>query len=184
MAPPAEKKVKTGFFSSTRHILYVVAFSLIFALTVAELGLVSQQLHNGGNQASHYPTKEYKNDLGILLFNCIFTLLILIGHKYLNLIMGAFFLFCSAIFWGTGAGIIFQVSPFKVYTCGKPAEFFAANWAPFASQCSRVVAIEGIAWALFGLTTILVLGIVFVDALSFKVQRNEFYTASEKGVQV
>lgn len=67
---------------TTKRILYAVTFFLIFALSVSELGLVSQQLHNGGNSYDNYPGMEYKHDLGILLFSCIYTFLYLIGHAY------------------------------------------------------------------------------------------------------
>ncbi|KAK0186041.1 hypothetical protein F5146DRAFT_1069012 [Armillaria mellea] len=118
-----------AFITSPRRMLYAIAFFLVFALTTSQLGLVSQQLHNGGNDYANYPGMEYKHDLGLLLFSCVFTYLYLIGHLYapgLGLI--TFFTFVGAVFWGTGAGVMFQVSPFRSYNL----------W---------IVAIQGIAWA-------------------------------------
>lgn len=59
----------------------------------------------------------------------------------------AFCTFTLAFFWGTGAGIVFQVSPFHVYSCKFDIETFEPIWQPFFSQCSRIVAIEAFAWA-------------------------------------
>ena len=56
-----------------------------FDSAVSELGLVSQQLQRGGNGYEKYPGKEFKHDLGLLLFSCIGTLLYLIGHFYTSM---------------------------------------------------------------------------------------------------
>ncbi|KAK0229140.1 hypothetical protein ARMGADRAFT_1080902 [Armillaria gallica] len=162
--PEKKEYVQTpfkAFITSPRRMLYAIAFFLVFALTTSQLGLVSQQLHNGGNDYANYPGMEYKHDLGLLLFSCVFTYLYLIGHLYsagLGLI--TFFTFVGAVFWGTGAGVMFQVSPFRSYNCGNPADSFSPNWARFADQCSRIVAIQGIAWANWGLFVFLFFGML------------------------
>ena len=43
---------------------------------------------------------------------------------------------------------------------------FEPIWQPFYSQCSRIVAIEGFAWALFGLCTLLLI-LIAVDCVKF-----------------
>lgn len=62
--------------------------------------------------------------------------------------MNIFINFVLAVFWGTGAGVIFHVSPFESFTCGKPASEFSPNWAAYADHCARVVTMQGLAWAL------------------------------------
>jgi len=55
------------------------------SVAAATLGLVSQQLHKYGNGYQNYPGREYKHDLGLILFSCVFTLLIVLGHYWLSL---------------------------------------------------------------------------------------------------
>ncbi|KAF8917950.1 hypothetical protein CPB85DRAFT_1284157 [Mucidula mucida] len=166
------------FWRSPRRVLYAVAFFLVFALTASELGLVSQQLHNGGNDYANYPGMEYKHDLGLLLFSCVFTFLYLIGHIFIEgMGMITFLTFVLAVFWGTGAGVMYQVSPFRAYNCGNPADSFAPNWARFHDQCSRIVAIQGIAWALWGLMVFLFFGML-IHKLEIRARPNiTFYGA-------
>ena len=51
----------------------------------AELGIVSDLLHEGGNSYANYPTMEFKHDLGILLFSCIVTFLFILSHPWSNI---------------------------------------------------------------------------------------------------
>lgn len=52
---------------------------------VSELGLVSHILHGHGNNAADYPSLEFKNVLGLMLFTIIAVLLYLIATPWLNL---------------------------------------------------------------------------------------------------
>lgn len=176
----AEKVQRTGsaaFVRSPRRILYAIAFFLVFALTVSELGLVSQQLQRGGNAYENYPGKEFKHDLGILLFSCIGTLLYLIGHFYVSFGIIVFFTFVFAIFWGVGAGVMFAVTPFKGTNCGSDPSTFPEAWQFYASQCEIVVSMEGVAWALWGLMTLMLCGMIY-HACEFRPRHNvTFYGA-------
>jgi hypothetical protein len=67
------------------------------------LGLVSQQLHNGGNLVTNYATPGFKHVLGLLLFTVILTFLICIGHFFGHPLLIAFLAFAAAVFWGTGS---------------------------------------------------------------------------------
>ncbi|EEB94267.1 hypothetical protein MPER_06942 [Moniliophthora perniciosa FA553] len=89
----------------------------------------------------------YKHDLGLILFNCIYTFLFLVGHPFMSMGISIFFTLVGAVFWGTSAGILFAVTPFRSYTCGNPVESFAPNWQPYVGQCSRIVALQGLCWA-------------------------------------
>lgn len=64
----------------------------------------------------------------------------------------AFFILSAAVFWGTAAGVTFQSCPYRVFNCGdaNPGITFAGTkWGQeiFFRQCSRIVAIQGLAWA-------------------------------------
>ncbi|KAK4702329.1 hypothetical protein P7C70_g3896, partial [Phenoliferia sp. Uapishka_3] len=183
MAPAPEKKLWTA-----RHIVYMCTYILVFCIACSELGLVSQQLHNGGDCNGgdcDYPGGNglWKHDLGLLLFTVIWTLLVCLGHWKVNLFIGTFITFIAAVFWGTGAGVAFSVTPFKSSTCGLPASHFNAKWAPFVSQCSRIVAIEGLAWANWALLTVLFF-FQLSDMLTCTVARHEFYDLPPKGEEI
>lgn len=137
---------------------------------VSELGLVSQQLHKYGNSYLHYASKQYKHGLGLLLFSVIASLLVTLSHPWLsvactslpslpsnriliksfvNFIVISFSSFVMAVFFGTGAGIIQRTAPFTGHGCArKPLADYPQEWQPYVGECSRVVAIQGIAWAL------------------------------------
>ncbi|KAK4704568.1 hypothetical protein P7C70_g1640, partial [Phenoliferia sp. Uapishka_3] len=187
MAIKEEKIQSTGFFARPSRILFAISFILAIVLAVAELGLVSQQLQNGGNDSGNYPGREFKYNLGeadsILLFTIILTLIISLTHNRISMKLIAFGVFILAVFWGTGAGIIFQVSPFHVYSCKFDVNTFEPIWQPFYSQCSRIVAIEAIAWAEFGLM-ILILIQYFVDAVHFSIHKDSFYEKSPEELQI
>ncbi|KAF9524787.1 hypothetical protein CPB83DRAFT_595361 [Crepidotus variabilis] len=179
MAPPPKKEPRTGFFASPRKILYAFTFGLIGACTAVELGLVSQQLHHYGNFLSRYPTQEYKSALDLLLFACLWQLLIVIFHYQLPSLLVAFATLSSGVFWGAGAGIIERVSPFEFYNCGEPASYFNSIWAPFKHECARIVTIQGFGWTLWALSVFLLLGII-VDNVEFHVKTRPFYPLTDE----
>ncbi|ESK85167.1 proteophosphoglycan 5 [Moniliophthora roreri MCA 2997] len=159
MAKVNEKEVeRTGFFSSPRRVLYTVGFALVFGIAASALGIVSYEFQRYGNTYEHYPAMEYKHDLGLILFSCIYTFLFLIGHPFISMGISIFFTFIGAVFWGTSAGILFAVTPFRSYTCGNPVESFASNWQPYVGQCSRIVALQGLCWAEWGVLVFLLFG--------------------------
>ncbi|TFK38763.1 hypothetical protein BDQ12DRAFT_651100 [Crucibulum laeve] len=146
------------FVPSLRSILYALAFFLAFALTVTELGLVSQQLHKYGNQYTNYASMEYKNALGLLLAAVIMSLLFTLFHFQLGPGQAAFIAFILAVFFGTGAGVVFQTTPFKGTSCGRPASAYPEKWQPYAHECSKIVSIQAVAWTLWGLYIFIMIG--------------------------
>ncbi|KAF7799921.1 hypothetical protein EIP86_011164 [Pleurotus ostreatoroseus] len=146
--------------SRARPFVYGFWFSLIFACAAVELGLVSDFLHRYGNGYDRYPTMEFKHDLGIILFSCVVTFLYVLSHPWSNHFMSAVWAFILAVFWGTAAGVIFQVSPFRAYTCGRPASSFTPEWAAWLGNCRRVVTMEAFAWTLWGLYLFLFIGLL------------------------
>ncbi|KAL8290371.1 hypothetical protein RQP46_002629 [Phenoliferia psychrophenolica] len=184
MAPPGNKVVeRKGLFGSTRHLMYLCTNVLIWMIAASELGLVSYLFQHYGNNLSDWPTPEFKYDCGLILFLVIYTLLLTMGHGYLNVFMGGFFYFAGDVMWGAAAGVLFQVLPFKSYTCDKPASFFSAKWAPFKGQCGLIVGLEALAWTEWGLMTLLLFGIIY-DTVNFSCKRHEFYELPVKGEQV
>ncbi|KAL1695112.1 hypothetical protein GGG16DRAFT_45909 [Schizophyllum commune] len=148
-----------------------------FDSAVSELGLVSQQLQRGGNGYEKYPGKEFKHDLGLLLFSCIGTLLYLIGHFYTSMGVIMFFTFVFAVFWGTGAGVMFAVTPFRGTNCDADPSTFPPAWQNYVSQCEIVVSIQGVAWALWGLMVLMLAGMIF-HACEIRPRKNvSFYGA-------
>ncbi|KAK7465546.1 hypothetical protein VKT23_005521 [Stygiomarasmius scandens] len=173
--PGVNEKAPRSRYTSVRFWLYAIAFSLAFALAASELGLVSAELQRGGNSYANYPGMEYKHDLGLLLFTCIAEFLFLIGHFYISVGLSAFVTFVLAIFWGTGAGVLFAVSPFRATNCDNPANTFPPNWQPYTDRCDLIVAMQGIAWALWGLHVLMLFGML-AHLLQIKVRPNvSFY---------
>ncbi|KAG6872294.1 hypothetical protein C0995_011190 [Termitomyces sp. Mi166 len=90
MPPKKEVEQETtvtvsNFWHSPRRTIYAVAWILVFCIAVAELGLVSQQLHRGGNNIENYGNMMFKHILGILLFTMILIFLMCIGHIYASI---------------------------------------------------------------------------------------------------
>nr|ADE10052.1 unknown [Tremella fuciformis] len=136
-------------FRSARQITYFVLFTLWICLSIVELGLVSQQIHRfGGRFRSDWPTQEYGHAMGLLLFTSIISLLFGLFHWALSLFLYLPIFLAMGVWWGTGAGI-FESTPFgHGLQCGNPTASFPAAYQPYVSQCSRVTAIEGLAWAM------------------------------------
>jgi len=68
-----------------------------------------------------------------------------------------------------------QKSPFgRSINCKKPIEYFPANFQPYYSECGLVMAISGLAWALFGVS---VIGLVYsiFDHFNFSVKNTKVY---------
>lgn len=143
-----------------RPFVFGFTFCLIFACAAVELGLVSDFLHRYGNSYDFYPTMEFKHDLGIILFSSIVTFLYCLSNYWSNHFMCAVWAFILSVFWGTAAGVLFQVSPFRAYTCGRPDSAFTPEWAAWKGNCRRVVTMEGFAWSLWGLFMFLFLGLI------------------------
>lgn len=148
-APHRRFSVRT-LFSSTRHIFYVVLFTLWICIDIALLGLVSEQIHKYGRYRENYPTAQYQNALGLLLFSTIIGLLFGIFHWALGLTMYLPIFLAFGVWFGTGAGIL-EPTPFgHGFQCRHTWDLsrFPANWQPYVGECSRVTAIEGLAWAM------------------------------------
>ncbi|KIY67940.1 hypothetical protein CYLTODRAFT_422063 [Cylindrobasidium torrendii FP15055 ss-10] len=155
-----------SFWRSPRNIIYGFSWFLAFAIATAELGLVSEQIqkHGNGSDYSDWPNNMLGYDMGLLLFNCIYTLLVVIGHFYSGPGTLGVALFVGAVFWGAGAGVFFQASAFKAHTCNKSVEFFQAyhpTFVPFMYTCEKYVAIEALAWSAWGLFVLMMFGILF-----------------------
>jgi hypothetical protein len=170
MGKPNENEIVSPY-RTKKFWLYALAFALMFGMTVAELGLVSDLLQQGGNDVTKYPSPEFKHDLGLLLFTAIATLLYIIGHPFLGMGLNIFINFALAVFWGTGAGVLFKVSPFESRTCDKPSSVFSSQWQSYADNCAIVVTMQGLAWALWGLSVILMFATLF-HLFEFKTRKN------------
>ena len=97
----AQKQEKTeefnfrGLFRTPRQIFYIVFFILYGAIDIANMGLVSQQIHNHPRSMDSWPTGKYQHAMGLLLCATIIGLLIAIFHYWLNIVMLMFFLLVS-----------------------------------------------------------------------------------------
>ncbi|KIJ41959.1 hypothetical protein M422DRAFT_254982 [Sphaerobolus stellatus SS14] len=165
MVAATKKEVPTGpapkFVPGFRSIFYLTLWVLIFALTVSELGLVSQQIHKYGRNAENYASLQYKNSLGLLLCAVLVSLILSLTHFKANFGIVSFFALVLATFFGTGAGIIRTSTPFRGHGCStKSVESYDPKWRPYVQECSRIVAIEGVAWSLWVLYIVLLVGIV------------------------
>ncbi|KAJ3531161.1 hypothetical protein NMY22_g8272 [Coprinellus aureogranulatus] len=92
---------------------------------------------------------QYKHALGLLLFAVLVSLLLMLGHPWVGPAFIAVWSFILAVFFGTGAGIIWQnTGLFWKGTGCRPAEVLPPNWRPYARECGRVVTIQAVAWSL------------------------------------
>ncbi|PPQ87894.1 hypothetical protein CVT25_001236 [Psilocybe cyanescens] len=186
MAPGYNQKVEADnrrFVPSIRSILYVIGFGLIFALTCAELGLVSQQIHKYGRFAENYASLQYKNVLGLLLCAVIVSLLVTIFHLYLSIGFVAFFSLILAVFFGVGGGVIRTATPFRGTHCQRPPEDYPEKWQRFSHECSRIVSIEAIAWSLWGLYMFMLFGsLMYILRISLRPTPGGFYGSHTRSV--
>ncbi|KAK8866066.1 hypothetical protein IAR55_001217 [Kwoniella newhampshirensis] len=170
-------------FSTTRQIIYATLFILWFAIDVSLLGLVSQQIHKYGRDQSNYPTGKYQHALGLLLFSTLIGLVFCIFHWALNLALYLPVFLAFGVWFGVGAGIL-EETPFghglQCKHISDPSKF-PTNWVPYLHECSRVTAIEGLAWAMFALA---VIGFffAFTDKFSLTSKRSVVYESlAEQG---
>jgi len=155
-----EKDVRPTFWQRVRPWVYGFTFALIFALVATELGIDSHILHQHGNNSYNYPSLEFKNIIGLILFSCIATLLFVISHPWSGVRMSAFWAFVFCIFWGTSAGVLNRVVPFESHNCDSGANTFAPKWQPWQHQCKELVALQAIAWSLWGIFLFFWLGLM------------------------
>ncbi|KAF8995107.1 hypothetical protein BDQ17DRAFT_1366023 [Cyathus striatus] len=103
---------------------------------------------------------EYKNGLGLLLAAVIVSLLFTIFHYWAS--VGAVSIVAAlalAVMFGTGAGIIQRTTPFKGTSCGrKGVDGYPEIWQPYVQECSRIVTIQALAWALWALYIMYMIG--------------------------
>ncbi|KDR66737.1 hypothetical protein GALMADRAFT_106133 [Galerina marginata CBS 339.88] len=161
MAPPQGQKKEADnrpFVPSIRSILYAITFFLIFCLTCAELGLVSQQIHKYGRYAENYASLQYKNVLGLLLCAVIISLLLCLTHFFIPIGFLVFIALILAIFFGVGGGVIRTATPYRGTSCNRPVGDYPIAWQPYAHECSRVVTIQALSWTLFALYFFILFG--------------------------
>ncbi|KIP11480.1 hypothetical protein PHLGIDRAFT_476163 [Phlebiopsis gigantea 11061_1 CR5-6] len=175
--PGLNEKDAPSLAARARPWLYGFTFALIFALTAAELGLDSHILHGHGNNSHDYPSLEFKNILGLILFTCIATLLYIVAHPWASVGMSCWWTFVFAVFWGASAGVLNRVVPFEVSKCGESPSAFPSVWGPWLHQCSELVALQGVAWTLWGIFLIKFI-VLIVELIEFKPRKNvkTFYT--------
>jgi len=182
--PPVEKPVWQRWRYSRRALVYGIVFFLIFALTVVELGLVSEQLHEHGNSYANYPTKQYKHVIGLLLFASIATLVFTLTHFWTSVAMVPFISLTLALFWGVGAGLLRTGTPYRGTNCTTHGHaHYPPVFQPYAGLCKKVVTIEAVAWTQWALLIFLLIGtLAHKLRISSKATPEEMYFAGpEKG---
>lgn len=154
-APKAPKtSLYSNIFRSTSQILFFSLFALWIPIAIAECGLVSYLIHKYGRPASDWPGAEYQHAINLGLFSSIVSILFGFFHWGLSLFMFLPIFLAHGVWWGTVAGIL-EKTPFgHGLQCGNPASSFPTAYVPFLNDCSKVTAIEGLAWAMFGLSVI------------------------------
>jgi len=68
--------------------------------------------------------------------------------RFIILAVYTFFSLVLAVFFGVGAGIIQVVTPSRGASCGNTVGLYKSKWQPYVPECSRIVSIEAITWAL------------------------------------
>ncbi|GLB39539.1 hypothetical protein LshimejAT787_0700490 [Lyophyllum shimeji] len=169
-----EKATKSKAFTAPiiRRNLYILVWALVFAIAASELGLVSHQLHRGGNADEHYGSREFKHALGLGLFSCLLTFLMCLGHPWGPVQLMVFWALVAAVFWGTVAGVVYSSCPYRQNNCKAKDPyhtFHGSKWSEpqYFRECSRIVAIQGLAWAEWALFTIMFFAMLF-DSVEFR----------------
>ncbi|KAL7421783.1 hypothetical protein Q5752_003554 [Cryptotrichosporon argae] len=165
--------------STRRQVVVLSFFILFFAIDVALLGLISQQLHKYGNTWTNYPNGMYYHALGLGLFSVIFGLLFAIFHWAAAHKVYLFMFLALGVFFGTVAGILYATPFGHGLKCGNPVSSFPSQYQPFVGQCSRITAIEGLSWALFGLSVIGFFATI-ADKFEFRSKRDYVYAPYAK----
>jgi hypothetical protein len=175
-------------------------------------------IHSHSRFEESWPSKEYHHAIGLLLFATIAGLLFVIFHWVAGLVILALLFLVSravlyflgggvlavfsqeteltctqmfAVFFGTGAGILYSTPFGHSIACKNPTSSFPQIWQPYVSDCGRVMAISGLAWALCksftpqvrlppvltALVALSVIGLVLViaDTFHFRQKRNVIY---------
>lgn len=119
--------------------------------------------------------------MGLLMFATLLGLVWGIFHWAAGLRTHLVVWLMMAAFFGTAAGILEQ-SPFgHGLRCGNPASFFPEQYRPFVSQCTRVKALSGLAWALFGISVLLMF-YSFFDRYDLHVKRSAVYDVEHETI--
>lgn len=161
-------------FSTTRQTLFVAFFTFFCAIDLSLLGLVSEQIHKYGNDWTSYPNGMFYHALGLALFATIFYLIFGLCHWALGHALILFCFFSAGVMFGTVAGIL-TATPFgHGLQCGNPVDSFPLQYQPFVNECSRITAIVGLSWTMFGLC---VIGFFwfFFDKFSLQSRRANVY---------
>ncbi len=95
----ADPNAPPKLFSTGRERFWLGFFILFLAIDIAELGLVSEQIHkHGGQNRFDWPGQEYGHVMGLMLFTTIFALLFGIFHWAAGLTVYLVVFFVSRIF--------------------------------------------------------------------------------------
>ncbi|KAH6901577.1 hypothetical protein BKA70DRAFT_1435956 [Coprinopsis sp. MPI-PUGE-AT-0042] len=154
-----KKRPSFPFVFNFRTILYALTFFLIFATTVAELGLVSWLLHTHGEGYENYPNKQYKHAIGLLLFSSILSLphcpATRMDERRIHVLCGTR---GSGVLWYGCGPHSSEALRSRAQTVTGEADQWVLEWQPYAGDCGKVVAIQGLAWALWALCIFLLIG--------------------------
>lgn len=97
------KRDPRRLFATRRTRLWFTLFVIFFAVNAAELGLVSQQIHERGTVVdvnTTWPGAEVEHVFGLLLFACLVSLLFAIFHWAFNLAIYVVVFFVSIVHVG------------------------------------------------------------------------------------
>ncbi|GAA5975473.1 hypothetical protein JCM10908_005172 [Rhodotorula pacifica] len=144
LAHPPKKFVKGG-----KAFGYLTLIALTFGVSAGALGITSYFLQRYGNiyNVDRYPDRYTMHTINLGLFNSIWSILIALGAYALPLIFLAFLVFSALVMWATIGGIFTVHVPFSASSCSTSS----AKWSRFVSSCHYYVALEALAWTLFGL---------------------------------
>lgn len=182
-APAAPKSLLQSIFWTRRQIIIFSFYAFYFAVNVSLLGLVSEQLHKYGNDWTVYPDGRWKHALGLGLFIGIFFTMVAIAHYFLGHKVLMFCMFAGAVMNGVVAGL-FTMTPFgHGLQCGNPVDSFLPKYQPFVGECSRITAITALAWAMFGINVIGLVGLA-VDGFSCTTRNDHLYMPWEAPAKV
>lgn len=171
------KRDPRRLFATRRTRLWFTLFVIFFAVNAAELGLVSQQIHERGTVVdvnTTWPGAEVEHVFGLLLFACLVSLLFAIFHWAFNLAIYVVVFFVLSTFWGVGAGVI-ERTPFgHGLQCHDRNNVFPPAYEAIRDQCTRWTAVEALAWTMFGLS---IIGFVaaLVDRFEIRAVKNQVY---------
>ncbi|ORY90648.1 hypothetical protein BCR35DRAFT_299197 [Leucosporidium creatinivorum] len=159
--------------SGIRAFGYAFASFLVFGLAAGQIGIVAELFQKYGNEPANYPSHMIKYTLGLILFNALLSLLLVIGSYWAPSFFFVFVVFANMVMWITSAGVLNRAEPYRAGNCGST---FSPPFDRFVGDCKLYAASEALSWTLWALTFVLMITLI-LDFFVLKNKKKTVYGA-------